>query len=92
MAKLVQDRRLWLVTIVAFVVMLALFDKNNLIERVKVKSKIHDLEQQQSYYLDRIAQDSTILKRLKEDDVYLESYAREHYHFKRTNETVYIVR
>ena len=45
----------------------------------------------QSYYSEKIAQDSTLLERLKYDD-YLEEYARENYHMQGRNEHVYIIR
>ena len=49
------------------------------------------LEEQRDYYLQKIAEDSTILENLK-DDRYLEQYAREHYLMKRKDETIYLLR
>ena len=56
-----------------------------------VKRQINALTREQSYYSEKIAQDSTLLERLKYDD-YLEEYARENYHMQGRNEHVYIIR
>ena len=46
---------------------------------------------QETYYRQKIAEDSTVLENLK-NDRYLEQYAREHYLMKRKEETIYLVR
>ncbi len=86
----IKDRRLWIITIALFVLLLAVFDKNNLWDRRKLKSQIFKLEQQRDYYLDRIREDSTLLENLK-DDAFLEQYAREHYLMKRDGEQIYVL-
>ena len=88
--KIIKDRRLWLITIVVFVLLLTFFDKNNFIDRHKLKEQIRELESQRDYYQARIAEDSLLLERLKDDD-FLEKYAREHYLMKRNGETVFII-
>ena len=57
----------------------------------KIKRQINALTREQSYYSEKIAQDSTLLERLKYDD-YLEEYARENYHMQGRDEHVYIIR
>ena len=57
----------------------------------KIKRQINALTREQSYYSEKIAQDSALLERLKYDD-YLEEYARENYHMQGRNEHVYIIR
>ena len=81
-----KDRRLWVISIVIFVLLIAVFDKNNLIEVWKLNQQLKELEAQRDYY-----QDSTILENLKNDDS-LERYAREHYLMKRKGETIYIIK
>ena len=88
--KFFKDRRLWLISIVVFG-LLIVFDKNNLIEAWRLKQKINALEVQETYYRQKIAEDSTVLENLK-NDRYLEQYAREHYLMKRKEETIYLVR
>ena len=80
--KFLKDRRLWIISIVIFVLLIAVFDKNNLIEVWKLNQQLKELESQRDYYQQKITQDSTILENLKNDDS-LECYAREHYLMKR---------
>ena len=89
--KFFKDRRLWLISIVVFRLLIVVFDKNNLIEAWRLKQKINALEVQETYYRQKIAEDSTVLENLK-NDRYLEQYAREHYLMKRKEETIYLVR
>ena len=89
--KFFKDRRLWLISIVVFGLLIVVFDKNNLIEAWRLKQKINALEVQETYYRQKIAEDSTVLENLK-NDRYLEQYAREHYLMIRIEETIYLVR
>ena len=89
--KFFKDRRLWLISIVVFGLLIVVFDKNNLIEAWRLKQKINALEVQETYYRQKIAEDSTVLENLK-NARYLEQYAREHYLMKRKGETIYLVR
>ena len=77
--KFFKDRRLWLISIVVFGLLIVVFDKNNLIEAWRLKQKINALEVQETYYRQK-------------NDRYLEQYAREHYLMKRKEETIYLVR
>ena len=89
--KFFKGRRLWLISIVVLGLLIVVFDKNNLIEAWRLKQKINALEVQETYYRQKIAEDSTVLENLK-NDRYLEQYAREHYLMKRKEETIYLVR
>ena len=42
--KFFKDRRLWLISIVVFGLLIVVFDKNNLIEAWRLKQKINALE------------------------------------------------
>ena len=83
--KFLKDRRLWMISIIIFILLITVFDKNNLIEVWKLN------QSQRDYYQQKITQDSTILENLK-DDAFLERYAREHYLMKRQGETIYIIK
>ena len=91
LGKFFKDRRLWLITISVFILVITVFDKNNLIEAWRLKQKINELETQKDYYQNKITEDSTILENLK-DDRFLEQYAREHYLMKREDETIYLLK
>ena len=89
--KLIRDRRLWWITIIVFLLLVTVLDRNNLLDRSKLKEQIRDLEAQKKYYRERIEEDSALLEKLK-DRAFLEQYAREHYLFKKDGEQVYVVR
>lgn len=89
-AKVLYDRRLWVITVLVFVLLMVFFDSNNLLDRWKLNEQIRELNSQKSYYLERIAEDSTILERMK-DDAFLEQYAREHYLMRRSDEQIYVI-
>ena len=90
MNKILKDRRLWIITIIVFVIFIAFFDPGrNLIDRMRLKEDIKELEQQKEYYLEKIAADSAMIENLKDDD-FLEQYAREKYLMKREGDVVYI--
>lgn len=87
--KILKDQRLWMISIVIFVLLITVFDKNNLIEAWRLKQDLNELEAQKVYYQEKITQDSTLLENLKDDD-FLERYAREHYLMKRDGEVIYV--
>lgn len=80
-----------MITIAVFVLVITVFDKNNLIEGWRLKQQIGELEAQKEYYQQKITEDSTILENLK-DDRFLEQYGREHYLMKRKGETIYLLK
>ena len=80
-----------MISIIIFILLITVFDKNNLIEVWKLNQQLNELESQRDYYQQKITKDSTILENLK-DDAFLERYAREHYLMKRQGETIYIIK
>jgi cell division protein FtsB len=89
--KFIRDRRLWWVTIIVFILLIAVVDRNNLIDRYQLRNQIYELEAERDYYLERIAEDSLLLLRLR-DNAFLERYARERYMFRKEGEQLYIIR
>lgn len=79
-----------IVMIIAFVVYVLFFDRNNLQNRREILAEIAQLEQQIEYYRATITADSLLIENLK-DDEFLEAYAREHFLLKRENETVIVI-
>ena len=76
-----------MISIIIFILLITVFDKNNLIEVWKLNQQLNELESQRDYYQQKI----TLLENLK-DDAFLERYAREHYLMKRQGETIYIIK
>ena len=91
LGSLLKGNRLFVITAVVFVVLLLFIDKNNILYGLSVRRKITALEKQKEYYLEKIAEDSTVLENLK-DDRYLEKFAREKYYMRRDGEMLYIVK
>lgn len=88
--KILKSRRLWIITIVVFILLIVFFDRNNFIDRAETKKEINTLREQRDYYLMRIRDDSTTIEKLKDDD-YLEQYAREHFLMRMDGEVVYVM-
>ena len=88
--KIRIGRRFWILFTAGIVVFSVFVIGRNALHAVKIKRQINGLERQYDFYVEKIAQDSTLLERLRYDD-YLEEYAREHYHMQRRNEHVYIL-
>jgi cell division protein DivIC len=84
-------RNKYLVALLVFLVWLLIFDRNNLIDRVKYLRARHDMELEKQYYLERIDQDSRRLNELKTDRDNLEKFAREQFFMKKENEDVFVI-
>jgi predicted membrane protein len=80
------------IVLIVFGVYISFFDSHSLWKRQKAKTEIHKLEQQYLFYLDDIQKNKEMLNRIKHDSVFLEKYAREHYHMRRDGEDVFIFR
>ena len=88
--KIRLGRRFWMVVTAVIVTFSLLVIGRNALHAVKIKRQINAMEREREFYLGKIAQDSTLLERLRYDD-YLEEYAREHYRMQRRDEHVYIL-
>ncbi len=81
----------YFLTLVAFFIWLLIFDQNNLIDRANNIHKLHQLEKEKKYYLQKIKQDNKRLNELKTDKKNLEKFAREQYLMKKDNEDVFVI-
>ncbi len=77
-------------TFLLFVIWVGLFDRNSLIEQGKYKERIHELQQQQNYYITKFKEDSTKLEEFKSPEK-LEKFARENFYMKKNNEDLYVI-
>lgn len=84
-------RKFWRFLTTVVVLFMLFVVGRNLVHAVKIKGQIGSLRRQADLYRERIAQDSTLVERLRYDD-YLEEYARENYHMQRSDEHVYIIK
>ena len=74
-----------------FVICIALFDKYSFIDRLQLRSKINQLENEQKYYREKIEEDKRKKEELFGNRDNLEKFAREQYLMKRENEDIFII-
>lgn len=91
MKKLFKGHRFILIALAVFLVLLSFVDRNNFIDQWRLRREIRALEEQRTFYLRRIADDSTVLENLR-DPLFLETYAREHFYMRAAGEEVFLVR
>ncbi len=79
------------VALIVFFLWMMFFDRNRVINQVKLLNTLGDMRSEKEYYQEQIEQDSTALHILESDKKELERFAREKYLMKRDNEDVYLV-
>jgi cell division protein FtsB len=84
-------RNKYFVTSLAFVIWIAVFDENNLLERYRLSQKIDDIDIQKEHYTNEIDQNKRKLKELKSNKKNLEKFAREEYLMKKKDEVIFVV-
>jgi cell division protein FtsB len=84
-------RNKYILTIIIFIIWVALLDSNNLITRYKEMIELHKLKIDREYYIKRIEEDKQKLHELKTDNRNLEKFAREQYRMKKPDEDLYII-
>ncbi len=80
----------YVLVMLSFFVYLLALEETNLITLTGYKMKVHELENQEAYYLDQLEQTKTAITELTTDDAALERFAREHHFMKRENEDVFV--
>lgn len=81
----------YLITGVAFLLLMLLFDRNNLISQYKMRKELNGLRKELKFYHDQAKMDSIELSRLMSDSLELEKLGREKYMMKRDSEDIYII-
>ncbi|MGC9470556.1 MAG: FtsB family cell division protein [Bacteroidales bacterium] len=84
-------RNKYVLSSILFLLWIAFFDTNNLIDRVKQLKELHQLEADREYYIRRIEHDTRRMNELETDQKSLEKFAREQYLMKKENEDVFII-
>lgn len=74
-----------------FLVWLAFFDKNSMIEKMQLRSKISTLEKEKNYYEKKIQEDNRKKEELLSNRDNLEKFAREQYLMKKKNEDIFVI-
>jgi cell division protein DivIC len=81
----------YLLTGVAFLILLLFLDRNNLISQYNMRKELHGLRKELKFYHDQAKLDSIELSRLMGDSLELEKLGREKYMMKCDSEDIYII-
>ena len=73
-----------------FVVWISFFDKNNLIEQLKLSNTLNDMNSREAFYQGEIARTTKEISAYETDTALLEKFAREKYYMKKDNEEVFV--
>jgi cell division protein DivIC len=85
-------RNFYVVTGLCFLVWMTFLDSNDLISRFGLSSKLSNLEDEKTYYLEKIAEVEKDRKELMTNRELLEKFAREKYLMRKETEDVFIIR
>ena len=81
----------YLITVVALLVWLIFFDKNDFSTQRELSNKVAKLQGERDYYIKAIEDNKQQIKELETDSNNLEKFARETYLMKRDNEDVFVI-
>lgn len=81
----------YLLTGVAFLIVMLFIDRNNLISQYKMRKELNGLRKELQFFRDQAEKDSIELSRLMSDSLELEKLGREKYMMKRDSEDIYII-
>ena len=80
----------YLITILAFLVIIVFLDDNSLIQRAKQRQEINELTSEIEKYRKQYEEDTERLKELMSNPEAMEKIAREKYLMKKPNEDIFI--
>ncbi|MDO9255757.1 MAG: septum formation initiator family protein [Bacteroidales bacterium] len=81
----------YLLTGIAFLVLMLILDRNNLVSQYKMRKELNGLRKELKFYHDQAQKDSIEYRRLTGDSLELEKLGREKYMMKRDSEDIYII-
>ncbi len=86
--KIIKNK--YFLTIIALIVWLVFFDKNDVFTQYELIQKCHKLDKDKEYYLAEISNNKTNLNELRTNKKSLETFSREKYLMKKENEDIYV--
>lgn len=78
-------------TLLAFVVWVSFFDKNDVLSQMDLRKEVQKLETEKKYFVNEIEKNKTDMKELMTNPKNLEKFAREKYMMKKDNEDVFVL-
>lgn len=86
--KIISNR--YILILLIFAIWMFFLDSNSWLIHHELDQEIDELQTNKEYYQKEIAKDRTVINKLN-DSFELESYARQNYYMKRSNEDIYII-
>lgn len=84
-------RNKYVVVLVAFLLIIVVFDQNSLLRRMSQKREMKALQEEIDDYKRQIREGEALLETLESDSMLLEQIARERYNMSRSDEDVFIM-
>jgi cell division protein DivIC len=81
----------YFIAFLAVMMWLMFFDKNNMIQHIRMQKQLNELRRDKQYYQEEIVRDSMAIKELRDNPEALERYAREQYLMKKEGEDIFII-
>ncbi|MHA4894502.1 FtsB family cell division protein [Pedobacter sp. PWIIR3] len=81
----------YFLSVIAFVVWMLFFDKNDFLAQYEFKSEVSKLQEEKDFYVKEIAQVKKDLNELNTNLNTAEKFAREKYFMKKDNEDVFVI-
>jgi cell division protein FtsB len=81
----------YFISLVAVTVWVIFFDKDDVLSQRQLRQKLHQLQEEKSYYKDEITKSGEEIKELKTNPDNLEKFAREKYLMKKDNEEIFVI-
>ena len=91
MNKTAIFRNKYVLTLIALLVWVIFFDKNDFSSQYKIRKDVKQLEEEKRYFIKEIAEIKDDLKELTSNPKTLEKFAREKYLMKRDNEDIFVI-
>ena len=81
----------YFISVVAVIVWVAFFDKDDLLSQYQLRHKLHQLRTERNYYQTEIEKSKNDMNELRTNPANLEKFAREKYQMKKDNEEIFVI-
>ncbi len=81
----------YFISLLAVTVWVIFFDKDDVLSQHQLRKKLHQLQEEKTYYHDEITKSGEEIKELKTNPANLEKFAREKYLMKKDNEEIFVI-
>ena len=81
----------YFISVVAVLVWVAFFDKDDLLSQYQLRQKLNQLRTEEKYYESEIKNCKNDMNELRTNPANLEKFAREKYQMKKDNEEIFII-